>query len=79
MRQHNLRRHIQTKHHQSTSGGAPQIADATTEWEVTPFLLHPTLESYGPRGPRKAHVQNLTDDVIFELSTGTQNMSEVNE
>ena len=54
MRQHNLRRHIQAKH-QFAGGGTPYLTDATTQWEVTPFLLPPTLESYGLNGP---HLQD---------------------
>jgi hypothetical protein len=53
MRQHNLKRHIQSKHHQFVSGGAPYVTDATTQWEVAPYLLPPTFESYGLNGTQR--------------------------
>ncbi len=61
MRQHNLKRHIQTKHPQLVGGGVPSVKNATTQWETAAFLPPLTLEPYGANGHSTMMPSSLTD------------------
>ena len=52
MRQHNLKRHVQTKHPHLNSEGVPYVKDFTSHWETTPFLPPPAFEPLGISGNR---------------------------
>jgi hypothetical protein len=66
MRQHNLKRHIQSKHPQVT-GGVPYVKGATAQWEPTPFLSPPTLEPYALNG-HSAKMPSSSKDITRYLS-----------